>query len=80
MNPTYLLERDNAGRARYWFLRAGAIETDTSLSIVSNMAARLKDIGGDSVNSSMYWEAGHEANEDPAAFIAWMDRITGYSG
>ncbi len=42
------------------------------------MAALLKGIGGDSVNSSIYWEAGHGANEDPAAFIAWMNRITGH--
>ena len=79
MNPMYFLAQSNAGRARYWFLRAGAIETDTSLAILSNMAALLQGIGGDSVNSRLYWEAGHGANEDPAAFIAWMNNVTGHS-
>lgn len=80
MNPMYFLERENSQRARHWFLRAGAIEGDTSLAIVSNMAALLQEIGGDSVNSGIYWEAGHGANEDPAAFVAWMNGITGYRG
>jgi hypothetical protein len=80
MNPMYFLEQSNAGRAHYWFLRAGAIETDTSLAIVANMAALLNDIGDDSVNGKTYWEAGHGANEDPTAFIAWMNRITGRRG
>jgi hypothetical protein len=35
--------------------------------------------GGD-VDSLMYWDAGHGANNDPAAFIAWVAKETGYTG
>lgn len=80
MNPMTFLTQDspNAGRARHWWLRVGTSDTDTSLTIVGNLAASTKNLGDD-VNALMYWDAGHGANEDAADFIAWIGTITGYA-
>jgi len=31
------------------------------------------------VNTWLYWDAGHGANEDPEDFIAWIGNITGFA-
>ena len=78
MNPmTFLGDEPNPARARHWWLRVGTSDTDTSLSIVGNLAAAL-DAMGDDVNTRMYWDAGHGANEDAPALMAWIAEITGY--
>ena len=74
MNPMgFILDR-NPQRAQHWFLRVGAKDTDTSFSIVSNLASALSN-AGDAVDTSYYWDAGHGANEDPDAFIAWVKSL-----
>lgn len=74
MNPMHFLLSDNPGRSKNWWIRVGANDSDTSLSVVGNLAAAL----GDQVDAKMYWDAGHGANEDPDAFIYWIAEITGY--
>lgn len=76
MNPMYFLEGRRARRARYWFLRTGAVETETSLATIANLGALLEDRGG-VVNRAVYWDAGHNADEDPQTFITWVGSITG---
>ena len=34
---------------------------------------------GDNVDSLMYWDAGHRANDDPETFLAWANTVTGHS-
>jgi hypothetical protein len=31
------------------------------------------------VNSSLYWDGGHAVNDDAPEFIAWTEKITGYT-
>jgi acetyl esterase/lipase len=78
MNPMYFIERDNPRRARHWWIRVGTKDSDTSLSVVGNLAAALEQ-RGDSVNAKMYWDAGHGANEDPGDFITWIGTVTGHT-
>jgi BD-FAE len=78
MNPMYFMAHKNPHQARYWFLRTGTKDTDTSPVIVSNLATISRDLG-DSVNEWLYWDAGHGANNDPAEFIHWIGRVTGYT-
>jgi hypothetical protein len=78
MNPMYFLGRDNPGRARHWWIRVGTKDSDTSLTVVGNLAAKLENLGAD-VNAAMYWDAGHGSNEDAGDFIAWIRGITGYA-
>jgi acetyl esterase/lipase len=78
MNPMYFIEGANPGAAKSWFLRVGTSDTDTSPAVVGDLAAALAGHGA-SVDSLMYWDAGHGANQDPAAFIAWIASTTGYT-
>ena len=78
MNPMYFIGQENAGLAKHWFLRVGTSDTDTSPVIVGDLAASLLNHGSD-VDALMYWDAGHGVNQDPAAFIAWIAKETGYT-
>ncbi|WP_433824708.1 subtype B tannase [Actinoplanes sp. CA-015351] len=78
MNPMYFIKEKNDGRAKNWFFRLGTSDTDTALTVSSNLAAGFATLG-DTVDSSMYWDAGHGANNDPEKFIAWANKITGYT-
>ena len=77
MNPMPYVAEANPGRARHWWLRVGAKDSDTSLSVMANLAAALQG-AGDDVNAAMYWDEGHGANTDAAAFIVWVGQITDY--
>jgi acetyl esterase/lipase len=78
MNPMYFLANGNAGAVKHWFLRVGTSDTDTSPLILGNLAASASAKGGD-VDAVMYWDAGHGVNNDPAAFVAWVAKRTGYA-
>ncbi|WP_312884628.1 subtype B tannase [Nocardia barduliensis] len=79
MNPMFFLRQRNPARAKHWWIRVGTKDTDTSLTIVGNLAASLENLG-DHVDAAMYWDAGHGSNEDAADFIAWIGKVTGYAG
>lgn len=74
MNPMGFLRAGNAARSRHWWLRVGAKDSDTSLTVISNLAAQAADLG-DAVDLRMYWDAGHGANEDAEAFVAWIKAL-----
>ena len=74
MNPMAWLAEGHAGRARHWWLRVGAKDSDTSLTVVGNLEARLRGLG-DAVDTRFYWDEGHGANIDAAAFIDWIKAL-----
>jgi hypothetical protein len=76
MNPMPFLLDGNSDRATHWFFRTGTSDTDTSPSILANLATVTQNLGDD-VNVAMYWDAGHGANQDAADFVAWIASITG---
>ena len=78
MNPMYFIDQKNPNRAKNYFLRVGTSDTDTAPIILSNLAAGLHGLG-DNVDSLMYWDAGHGANDDPEKFLAWANTVTGHS-
>jgi hypothetical protein len=78
MNPMPALRAANPARSKHWWFRLGAKDSDTSLSVVGNLDAQTRALG-DSVNTRYYWDAGHGANEDAAAFLAWISKATGYA-
>ncbi|MFF5183766.1 subtype B tannase [Streptomyces sp. NPDC000345] len=78
MNPMYhLVDKVNPHRARHWWIRVGTKDSDTSLSVVANLATRLTELGDD-VDTAYYWDAGHGADQDPGAFISWIGKVTGH--
>lgn len=80
MNPmTFLTGAEESTGVEHYFLRVGTSDTDTTLTVLSNLAAAAAADGAE-VDSLMYWDAGHGANEDADAFIAWVAQTTGYTG
>ncbi|MDT5399510.1 MAG: hypothetical protein QOH27_3718 [Mycobacterium sp.] len=79
MNPMYFLDQKDPNRAPHWWIRLGTKDTDTALTVSSNLAAKLDALGVD-VNHLMYWDEGHGANADAADFIAWIRTVTEYQG
>ncbi|WTJ96641.1 alpha/beta hydrolase [Streptomyces sp. NBC_01537] len=78
MNTMHHLAGDaNQNRSKHWWIRLGTKDSDTSLSVASNLGARLENLGDD-VNTSYYWDAGHGADEDPGDFITWIGKVSGY--
>ncbi len=77
MNPMPALRAANPARSKHWWFRLGAKDSDTSLSVVGNLDAQTRALG-DSVDTRYYWDAGHGANEDAQAFLAWISKATGY--
>ncbi|MCI3270687.1 subtype B tannase [Streptomyces cylindrosporus] len=78
MNPMYhLVDKVNGKRSKYWWIRLGTSDTDTSHVISANLAARLDNLGDD-VNHEFYWDKGHATNEDPGDFLTWVAEVTGY--
>jgi hypothetical protein len=75
MNPMYFIAKGNSGCARHWWLRSGTSDVDTAHTVITNLAASLKNRGKD-VDILLYWDAGHGADEDPEDFIAWIGKIT----
>ncbi|WP_306300401.1 MULTISPECIES: hypothetical protein [Streptomyces] len=41
------------------------------------LAAKLENLGDD-VDTAVYWDGGHGANEDAADFIKWIAKVTGH--
>ncbi|MFK0022943.1 subtype B tannase [Streptomyces sp. NPDC090798] len=80
MNPMYhLVDKVNGNRSKHWWIRLGTKDSDTALTVASNLAARLKNLGDD-VDTSYYWDAGHGADNDPGDFIKWIATVSGYRG
>jgi hypothetical protein len=78
MNAMYFIGQDNIGCAQYWWIRHGTSDNHTSQTVITNLATSLENRGKD-VNIWLYWDAGHGADEDPEAFIAWIGNVTGFS-
>ena len=78
MNPMYFVKMDNIKCADYWWIRQGSSDSNTSLTVLSNLATALEN-KGKNVNTLLYWDAGHGADEDSEDFMKWIGDITGYS-
>jgi dienelactone hydrolase len=71
MNPMPYIADGNPAMTKNWWLRTGAKDTDTSLTILINLSAAL-DNKVANVNTALYWDGGHGANDDPEAFLDWV--------
>jgi hypothetical protein len=78
MNPMFFIANKNAGAAGNYWIRYGTSDANTSLPVIANLAAGMATVGKN-VNSLMYWDAGHGANQDAGDFIKWVASTTGYS-
>jgi hypothetical protein len=79
MNPMYFIGRKNSGCANHWWIRNGTCDNHASITIWINLAVSLENLNKN-VNTFLFWDGGHGANEDPEDMVAWIGKITGYTG
>lgn len=78
MNAMYFIGQNNSDCTRYWWIRQGTSDNHTSQTVITNLATSLENRNRD-VNTWLYWDAGHGADEDPEDFISWIGNVTGFS-
>ena len=78
MNAMYFIAQNNDGCTNNWWLRQGTSDPHTSQTVLANLATSLEN-RQKNVNTFLYWDAGHGADEDAEDFIAWVGNITGYT-
>lgn len=72
MNPMNYI--DNNTSTKYWRIRHGAIDKDTSLAIPAILALKLKN-SGKIVNFAAPWGQGHGGDYDLEALFNWIDSV-----
>ena len=77
MNPMPFLADDSEGCVEHWWIRHGTRDAHTGLPVIINLATILENLGKN-VDTQLYWDGNHGADEDPNDFIAWIGTITGY--
>jgi hypothetical protein len=77
MNAMYFIGQNNSGCANHRWIRHGTSDNHTSQTVIANLATSLEN-RKKNVNTWLYWDAGHGADEDPEAFIAWIGEVTGF--
>jgi len=78
MNAMYFIGQDHFGCAKNWWLRQGTSDNHTSQTVMANLATSLEN-RNKVVDTFLYWDAGHGADEDTENFIAWISTLTGFS-
>lgn len=77
MNAMYFIGLDEKGCAQNWWIRHGTSDNHTSQTVICNLATSLEN-RNKNVNTWLYWDAGHGADQDAEEFIAWMGKLSGF--
>jgi hypothetical protein len=78
MNAMYFIGQNNKDCVQFWWLRQGTSDNHTSQTVITNLATSLEN-RNKNVNTWLYWDTGHGADQDPEEFIAWIGKIIGFS-
>ncbi len=74
MNPmNYILTR-KSNTSKYWHIRYGALDNNTSLAMEVILATYLKNKGYD-VNFAIAWDRTHEGDYDLDELFKWIEEI-----
>jgi hypothetical protein len=74
MNPVNYLDDEAAVKAKYWRIRHGARDRDTSLAISAILTRKLKQ-NGLQVDYHAPWGIPHAGDYDLDDLFAWIDKI-----
>ena len=74
MNPMNYIGREEAVCAKYFRIRHGAVDRDTSLFISVLLSLKLKEAGCD-VDLAFPWGKWHMGDYDLDELFAWIDGI-----
>lgn len=77
MNPMYFILHKNEDAAPHWWIRNGSSDPHTSQSVAINIATGLENMHRD-VNTWLFWDGGHCADNDAEGLMAWIANITKY--
>ncbi len=78
MNAMYFISQKNTDCTQNRWLRQGSSDNHTSQTMIANLAAILEN-RNKNVNTFLYRDAGHGADQDAEEFIVWVNAITGSS-
>lgn len=76
MNALYFLRSETGGVAQHWWLRNGTSDNHTSQTVMINLATQLQNMNKN-VNTWIFWDGGHCADDDPEGLIKWIGNIAG---
>ncbi len=74
MNPLKYIDKPDVQTAKYWRIRHGAKDADTSLAIPTILATTLANNGAQ-VDFALPWNQGHGGDYDLTETFAWIDSI-----
>lgn len=74
MNPMNYIDDNKSDKAKYYRIRHGAIDCDTSLAISAMLALKLENNGID-VDFQYPWGIPHSGDYDLEDLFNWIDRI-----
>lgn len=74
MNPMEYIDREDVDVCRYWRIRHGECDRDTSAAISAILAFRLKQLGYH-VDYALPWGIPHSGDYDLEELFAWIDQI-----
>lgn len=74
MNPMYYIDDEKADTAKYWRIRHGECDRDTSLAISAMLALKLQNADCD-VDYQIPWNTPHSEDYDLDDMFAWIDKI-----
>lgn len=75
MNPLNYIGNNHAVTAKYWRIRHGSKDRDTTLAIPLILATKLANNGAQ-VDFASAWEKGHAGDYDLPELFAWADKIS----
>jgi len=75
MNPMEHIGVQGVNTAKYWRIRHGSIDKDTSLAIPLILATKLQN-SGLNVDFAFAWDKGHSGDYDLEELFAWMEKIS----
>lgn len=74
MNPMNYIEDSQANKAKYYRIRHGAVDRDTSLAISAILAVKLEN-NGINVDFAYPWGRPHSGDYDLAELFQWIDKL-----
>lgn len=74
MNPMYYLGKKQVDNAKYWRIRYGEADNNTSMTIPLMAATKAMNLGYE-VDVEFPWNVGHSGDYDLENLFDWMDSI-----
>lgn len=76
LNPMCYMEDEKAHKAKYWRIRHGECDRDTSLAISAILTLKLRAVGCE-VDYHSPWNTPHSGDYDLEELFEWIDGICG---